>query len=153
MKERFKTLTAVMLMLLRETATGQEILLQKRKNTGFCDGFYDFSASGHVDEGESMKRAMCREAYEELGIRISPDDLEFVCLIHKNIGNGTYCNVYFKALRWEGDAIVNEPEKNEELRWFSVHELPENIVNDRKTAVENYLHGVHYSQYGWFDER
>ena len=62
MGERFKSLSAVMLLLTRKTDNNEEILFQKRKNTGYCDGYYDLSASGHVDDNESMKRAMCREA-------------------------------------------------------------------------------------------
>ena len=34
MKERYRTLSAVMLMLIRENNGKEEILLQKRKNTG-----------------------------------------------------------------------------------------------------------------------
>lgn len=45
MKERYRTLSAVMLMLIREKNGVEEILLQKRKNTGYMDGYYDFSAS------------------------------------------------------------------------------------------------------------
>ena len=85
MKERFKSLSAVMLLLTRKNENEEEILFETRKNTGYCDGFYDLSASGHVDANESMKHAMCREAKEELGIEINEDDLEFVCLIHKSI--------------------------------------------------------------------
>lgn len=73
-----------MLLLTRKNNNNQvETLFQKRKNIGYCDGFYDLSASGHVDENESMKQAMCREAKEELGIDINVEDLEFVCMIHE----------------------------------------------------------------------
>ena len=53
MSERFKSLSAVMLLLTRKIDNQEQILFQKRKNTGFCDGFYDLSASGHVDANES----------------------------------------------------------------------------------------------------
>ena len=100
MKERFKTPSAVMLMLIRENNNQEEILLQKRQNTGFADGMYDFAASGHVEDNESMSEAMIREAKEELNIIINPRDLEFITLIHKNIGNGIYVNLYFKTTKW-----------------------------------------------------
>lgn len=50
MKERFLTRSVVILMLIRDTKDGEEILLQKRQNTGYADGYYDLSASGHVEE-------------------------------------------------------------------------------------------------------
>jgi len=149
MKERFKNPSAVMLLLTRIQNSNEEILFQKRKNTGYCDGFYDLSASGHVDENESMKHAMCREAKEELGITINENDLEFVCLIHKNSEGCIYYNGYFKANKWIGEPHINEPEKNEELKWIPINELPTNIVNDRYIAIDNYKNGIKYSEFGW----
>lgn len=149
MGERFKSLSAVMLLLTRKTDNNEEILFQKRKNTGYCDGYYDLSASGHVDDNESMKRAMCREAKEELGIDIKEEDLEFVCIIHINFNGRIYYNGYFKTDRWCGEPIINEPEKNEELKWFNINNLPSNIVNDRMIAIQNYKSNIKYSEYGW----
>ncbi|MCI6266646.1 MAG: NUDIX domain-containing protein [Erysipelotrichaceae bacterium] len=142
MSERFKSLSAVMLLLTRNNGNNEEILFQKRRNTGYCDGFYDLSASGHVDANESMKHAMCREAKEELGIEINEEDLEFVCLIHKNSNGCIYYNGYFKANKWNGEPVINEPQKNEELKWI-------NIVNDRVIAIQNYKNNIKYSEYGW----
>ena len=149
MGERFKSLSAVMLLLTRKTDNNEEILFQKRKNTGYCDGYYDLSASGHVDDNESMKRAMCREAKEELGIDIKEEDLEFVCIIHINFNGRIDYNGYFKTDRWCGEPIINEPEKNEELKWFNINNLPSNIVNDRMIAIQNYKSNIKYSEYGW----
>lgn len=149
MSERFKSLSAVMLLLTRKVNNDEEILFQKRVNTGYCDGFYDMAASGHVEANESMKHAMCREAKEELGIIINEDDLEFVCMIHKNSEGCVYFNGYFKANKWIGEPSICEPEKNEELRWFKVNDLPSNIVDDRIVAIENYKNDVKYSEYGW----
>ena len=149
MSERFKSFSAVMLLLTRNNGNDEEILFQKRKNTGYCDGFYDLSASGHVDANESMKHAMCREAREELGIEIKEEDLEFVCLIHKNSNGCIYYNGYFKANKWNGEPVINEPQKNEELKWINIGDLPVNIVNDRVMAINNYKNNIKYSEYGW----
>ena len=149
MSDRFMNPSAVMLLLTRIHDGNEEILFQKRKNTGYCDGFYDLSASGHVDANESMKHAMCREAKEELGITINENDLEFVCIIHKKSEDCIYYNGYFKANNWIGEPYINEPEKNEELKWIPINELPTNIVNDRYIAIKNYKNGIKYSEFGW----
>ena len=60
MRERYKTASAVMLLLLRERNGRQEILLQKRRNTGYADGMWDCGAAGHVEAGETMRAAMAR---------------------------------------------------------------------------------------------
>ena len=148
MKQRFKTISAVILMLIKEGENGEEILLQKRKNTGYSDGYYDFGACGHVEKDESMTMTICREAKEELDIEILPEDLEFVCLIHKKTEE-LYYNGYFKTKKWKGVPKINEPQKNEELRWVNINELPKNMINDRMMAMKNYINNIKYSEFGW----
>lgn len=56
---RFRTIAAVLILLVRKNANGDtEYLLQKRQNTGFADGMWDFSASGHVEKGEPMTKTV-----------------------------------------------------------------------------------------------
>lgn len=149
MEKRFKNPSAVMLMLIKETNGEEEILLQKRKNTGYMDGYYDFSASGHVENMETMKMSIIREAKEELDIEIEMQDIEFITLIHKETNGNIYYNGYFKTTKWKGEPKINEPEKNEEIKWFKLSEIPENLVDDRKEAIENYKTKTPYSEYGW----
>ena len=52
-------------------------------------------------------------------------------------------------MKWTGNPTINEPEKNEELKWINIKELPDNIVNDRFIAIENYKNNIKYSEYGW----
>ena len=55
--KRFKTIAAALILLSRRNVKGSmEYLLQKRQNTGFADGMWDFSASGHVEKDEPMIR-------------------------------------------------------------------------------------------------
>lgn len=150
MSEKFKSLSAVQLLLTRTNNQGEEeILFQKRINTGYCDGFYDLAATGHVENNETMKQAMCREAKEELDIEIDIENLEFVCMIHKNTNGIIYYNGYFKAEKWSGTPKINEPDKNEKLEWFNINNLPSNVVDDRLAAIENYKKNIKYSEFGW----
>lgn len=153
MKERFKTPSAVFLLLMRNNNGIDEILMQKRKNTGYCDGYYDLCVGGHVESFESMKQTMCREAKEEIGITILPEDLEFVCLIHKNCGDVMYYNGYFRAVKWSGEPEIKEPNKNDELKWFPIDNLPSNLIDDRNVAIYNFFNGIKYTEYGWNGER
>lgn len=154
MKERFLTRSAVILMLMRNTDKGEEILLQKRKNTGYMDGYYDLSASGHVEKGEPMTRTLIREAKEEIGIDIMPEDIEFVTMMHtKTQATGqVYYNGFFKVIKYKKEIKINEPEKCEELKWCKLNELPKNILQDRLQAIKNYMINKSYSEFGW-DEK
>ena len=94
--------------------------------------------------------AMQREAKEEICVDIDLKDLEFVTLIHKLSGDGIiYYNGYFKANKWEGEPQIGEPDKNAEIKWIPIHALPENVIDDRKQAIQNYIDKIPYSEFGW----
>ena len=113
-----------------------------------------FQRLGHVENMESMKMAMQREAKEEICINIDIKDLEFVSLIHKINGKDTiYYNGSFKTTKWKGEPIIGEPNKNEEIKWFDIHHLPENLIDDRKEAICNYLNNIAYSEFGWNERK
>ncbi|MDE7300978.1 MAG: NUDIX domain-containing protein [Clostridia bacterium] len=147
MKDYFKTPSAAIVMLVRDG----KILLQRRQNTGFMDGMWDLSCSGHVEHGESMSKAAAREAAEELGIKILPEKLKFFAFIHKREEEWdlTYYNAYFACEEYEGEPQICEPEKCSELKWFDLDGLPDDLINDRKQAVKAYLSGEPYIEYGW----
>lgn len=153
--ERFKTPSASMLILGRWNEGKLEILLQKRRNTGYMDGYYDFAASGHIEKNESAKAAMVREAKEELGIDIAKEDLQFSSVVHKNLvrDETSYFNFYFYTEKYLGVPHVNEPEKCSEIKWFPIDALPDNFIDDRRQAIKNHLDNVYYNEYGFTKEK
>jgi len=62
-KDRNKSVPASYLILRR----GNEILLMRRKGSGYYDGWYSVPA-GHVEAGELPMNALIREIKEELSI-------------------------------------------------------------------------------------
>ena len=149
-KKRCVTKSAIMVLLIREKDGKQQVLLQKRHHTGYKDGYYDFTASGHVEENESMLMACVRETKEEVGVTINKDNLEAMCVIHKHsTGEDTYYNGYFKIGDREGNPRIAEPNKCSELTWFDIDHLPDNLIEDRKIAIQNDIYHVIYDEYGW----
>ncbi|MBI5728493.1 MAG: NUDIX domain-containing protein, partial [Candidatus Magasanikbacteria bacterium] len=65
-EDKFKAILSVYLILENDQG---EVLLLLRENTGFCDGQLGLPA-GHVDGGETLHAAMCREAKEEVGLQL-----------------------------------------------------------------------------------
>lgn len=70
--------------LYRKTGGATEVLLQKRAaSKPVRPGEFDISAAGHIDAGESSIETAVREASEELGLTIAPDELELASVIRK----------------------------------------------------------------------
>jgi len=148
MEKHFKSLSAIFPIILQEKDDTIQILLHRRKNTGYQDGKWDIAASGHVDEGETAKMAVVRECAEELGIDVKIKDLSFVHLSHRvsNTGGRTYYDIYFVVNKYHGIPKVIEPDKCSELRWFKIDDLPNEIIDIRKIALDNYRNDIQYSE-------
>ena len=98
-----------------------------------------------------MTQTAVREAREELGVRFSPDKLEFLCLVHKRDKqfNIVYYNSYFECSEFDGEPAICEAEKCSDLKWFDLDDLPDDLIDDRRQALKAYFSGVHYLEYGW----
>ena len=142
MEERYKSRIIVDLLISRKNENGEEeILLALRKNTGYRDGEYEL-AGGHVDEGEDLIGAMIREAKEELKINIERKDLTIVHILHHYKGGAL--KFIIKANRYGGKLEIGEPDKCEELKWFKVTDLPENMKEKIKEVIIEIYNGVFY---------
>ncbi len=111
---------AVIVLLLREQDGKKQVLCQRRKNTGFADGMFDFSFAGKLEEGETFTKAAAREAEEELGIVLSPTDLKFMTLVHKRDAEFglVFYNAYFICEKYSDTPEIREPNKCDNLSWF-----------------------------------
>ena len=144
MRKRFRIYIASYLVLIKD----DKVLLLKRINTGYQDGNYSLVA-GHLDGAETAKQSIIRESEEEAGIIVKPDDLSVVHVMHRFRPEREYIDIYLKTDKWKGKIANNEPEKCEELKWFSLDNLPENIIPEVKLALENIRKKVFYGEIGW----
>ena len=140
-KERFKFVPSVYLILIRDN----KILLSRRYNTGYFDNYYSFPA-GHLDGGETLKQAMIRETSEEIGILLDLDDLKLVHVMNRKIPDNERVDFFFKAKRWQGQPKIIEPDKCDDLTWFELDNLPENIIPYIKQAIDSFLNNMVYSE-------
>ena len=147
----FALVPAVYLLLLRRARgtvprSGRaEVLLQLRRGTGYMDGHWACGAAGHVESGESATRAVVREAAEEIGIGVAPEDVRPLTVVHRSNDLGGAAleqrvDFFFTARRWSGEPRVAEPGRSAGLRWFALNDLPE-PVPPHERAVLNRLAG------------
>ena len=128
--------------------TDKKILLARRYNTGFHDGDYSFPA-GHLDENETMVQAITREAKEEIGITLNPQDLKLVHVMHRKEPTEKRVNFFFVADNWEGEAKIMEPHKCDDLNWFDIDNLPRNVIPYIRQATICFRENRFYSEIGW----
>jgi 8-oxo-dGTP diphosphatase len=131
---------------------GDQLLLLLRANTGYEDGKYSVVA-GHIDIGESVRQAMVREASEEANIELNVRDLEVVHVMQRlKVDGEMTIDFFLRPCRWGGTIQNREPEKCSHLGWFSVKDLPSNIVPYVRHAILEVNKGATYSEFGWEDE-
>ena len=144
MKERFKLIAAGYLILTKEN----KILLSRRHNTNFCDGMYGLR-SGQVEAGESVLTALAREAREEIGVEFVPSAAELVHIHSRQASDGHRLDAFFNVKEVKGEVRNLEPDKCDDLSWFSLDALPENVVPYVRRVLEAVQKGERYSESGW----
>lgn len=131
---------------------GDQLLLQRRANTGYEDGKYSVVA-GHIDTGETVRQAMVREAGEEANIELDVRHLEVVHVMQRRKVDGEMkIDFFLRPSRWGGTIQNREPGKCSHLGWFSVKDLPSNMVPYVRYAIIEISNGATYSEFGWDDE-
>jgi 8-oxo-dGTP diphosphatase len=128
-----------------------KVLLGLRQNTGYADGMWSLPA-GHVEEGEPATAAMVREAEEEIGVRLDPQSLKAIHIMHRQ-SNRFNIDIFFTCSHWEGEIENREPQKCVRLSFFPLDALPENLIRYQRDALEGLFQGsvqsVSFSEQGW----
>ncbi len=141
--DRFKMIASGYLLLIRSG----NILLSRRFQTGYEDGKYSLPA-GHIENNETLTHGTCREISEEIGIKLTPRDLKLVHVMHRkqlDIRMDFFFTTDKKGLKPENI----EPDKSDDVAWFSLNKLPANTIPYIRIAIENYRRKIFYSEFGW----
>jgi len=136
---RHTEIVDVHLLLLR----GDEVLLARRSGTGYADGLLH-APSGHLEDGEDVRSGMIREAREEIGVELDPEQVEAVLAMqHKAPDGAARIGWFFAARHRPGDPepVNREPEKCSQLGWWPLAGLPEDMVAYCRAAIDAYRAG------------
>ncbi|MEU3855505.1 NUDIX domain-containing protein [Streptomyces sp. NPDC029554] len=99
--------------------------------------------SGKLDQGEPLRVGAARELFEETGLTVDPSDLRLVQVVHHRQNPETErIGFFFEAAEWEGEPVNKEPDKCLALAWFTLHELPEDIIEYPHAGLLGYLEGA-----------
>lgn len=134
-------------IVLRDSAGN--ILLQRRGEQVLSPGYWDFSASGHVDEGEDYVTAALRELTEEIGVfGVELHEMDSV-RYDKTDDEGRIFRrfaVTYVAQIDHDYAFKLEPREVAEIRWFTLDEArvlartsPEKVTSGLRQILESDL--------------
>lgn len=133
----FRVVPAAYVLLLDGSG---RVLLQLRQGTGWRDGFWASAAAGHVEAGEPVHAAACREAAEELGVVIAPADLVPLTAMHRTAPTGLEVDervdFFFTCRRWTGEPRTMEPARSADLRWWPLDALPDPVVPHERLVLD-----------------
>ena len=126
---------------------GNQILLLRRYQTGYMDGYYSVPA-GHLDGEETVLMAGVREGREEVGVQIDPVDMVFAGVFHRH-EEDERVDFFVQVRNWSGEPDNAEPGNCDELRWADFDALPENTVPYVRRAIDNFRVGIPFEEFGW----
>lgn len=131
---------------------GDKVLLSRRCNTGYRDGQYGLPA-GHIEENEFATAAAIREAHEEAGVKVKPEDLAPVHIMHRHCGDHERIDFFFTCKKWTGEITNTEPHKCDDLLWFTARELPANTIPYIRAALEQYRAAQLFSEFTEMEDK
>lgn len=110
------------------------------------DGYLSLPA-GRVEAGETYKAAAIREAQEEAGVTIDPEQVDHVfTLFRVSQDAGDWTDVYFEVTSWEGEPHNAVPDEHSELVWLRAADLPDDVLPYQRYAIWHILAGETYGQ-------
>ena len=125
---------AIVFLYRKREDGGLDLLWQKRSDKiDRYPGYYDISAGGHINLGESVVDAAIRECHEEIGAEITADDLEYGLMQPFNVNRFAW--IYF--VDWTGredDFHFNDQEVSE-VKWVPYEETSEFVANYAKPPL------------------
>lgn len=141
MRARFPVTAHILLL------RGNNVLMQRRFNTGYEDGNYSVVA-GHIEGDETVIAAAVREIEEEVGVRVKPENIDVVGVMHRK-SDDERIDFFLTTRNWSGEPVNQEPDRCDDIGWYAYDMLPLNTIPYVKKALDNYKQGVWFDEFGW----
>ncbi|MFC9745747.1 NUDIX domain-containing protein [Streptomyces niveus] len=135
--------------LYLERPDGKVLLGLRHPDSGFAPSTWHVLA-GHCEQ-ESAVTCLVREAREEAGLRIEPQDVELVHVVHHidRTGDQPRMGLFFRARTWTGEPELREPDKCTQWTFWDPTALPELLVPYTRVVIDGIRAGRLYSETGW----
>lgn len=125
-----------------------EVLLLRRINTPFGNHCYGLPG-GQIENGETASHTISRMSEAIIGLKFAPDDLQCVHVMHRKCNEPEFFAAVFKPQIWGGVPVNQLPEQYDDMDWFPLEQLPQEMVNAHRHAIQQIVQNIHYSEHGW----
>ncbi len=130
---------------------GEKILLLRRAKWAPIWPDYWHCPTGSVEEHESPRETIIREAYEEVGLKVKPELGTVISVKARQFINPDLMyrdvSLFFVVKDFEGEPFNKEPRLHTAMEWFDLTELPEPIIPVIKLGIESYRKGLSYAEF------
>ncbi|MBP2833949.1 NUDIX domain-containing protein [Aquimarina sp. U1-2] len=130
----------------------QKVLFQKRAaNKDVFPNLWDVSVAGHVGTGELPIHSAIREIEEEIGLKITEDDLEFISIYlakkipKPNIIDNEFHHIYFSKLTTPVQELQLQTEEVSKVKLFEI-DILKDIIEHPKNYNNFVTHDLDYYQ-------
>lgn len=128
-----------------------KILLIKRSNSATFYPGYWHCVTGKMEQGETPKQTIIREAYEEAGLNINPELGTVISVKTKNLLNPKLISkdlsLFFVTKNLESDPLNKETMLHDEIAWFDFNALPQPMIPVVQFGIEHYFQGKSYGEF------
>jgi 8-oxo-dGTP diphosphatase len=124
-------------VILLLTSNGR-IMLRERANTGYGDGAYE-PPSGELADRETIVETAIRVA-SAAGMVIDAENVSLAHVMHDVSGSGRIA-FFLSVSGWVGQPIPPD------VGWFSLADLPTNMLDRARVALRNCADGMRFSTY------
>ncbi len=120
------------------------VALKRRKKIG---GGYGL-VGGTVCKNESLKDALVRETFEEIGVMLDKDMLQLVHVMQrfKKITQTVSMVFFFRYHAKPQTLSVREANKFKEVVWLPLNNLPQNMSASLVEGMTSAVRGINYSE-------
>lgn len=107
--------------------------------------------TGKIEENETPKQTIIREAFEEVDLQADPTLALVVSVRAKRFENPELIwrdlSLFFVVKDPLEEAINKEPRLHDAMEWFDTNNLPTPMIPVVKFGIEQYLKGMSYAEF------